>query len=203
MLPTNRPMVEKNGAEGIERLDAPVTLIARAMNSLSVGEREKGYEDLHGVADQVAETPQLLEAKLKEFDQAMMSIEEKPAYELAIARDPAFVESERVKFLRCENYDPLRAAKRMVKFFQSKLELWGKERLHRRILLSDLDKDDRASLNSGSAQCLPSRDSAGRAVMFFFYRECHAQYKTPPNMVCTHQMSPPYILLLLNTDHKC
>ena len=166
-----------------DSFDEPVTLIARAMNALSVGERETCYEELHGVADHVRESPEFLEEKLAEFDQATLIVKNKPAYDRAFDRCPEYVESERTKFLRSENYDPAKAAKRMVNFFQAKLELWGEDSLHRPIRMSDFSEDDKVAFESGVAQLLPSRDSAGRAVVTFFHQECHAYYRTPENMV--------------------
>ena len=165
-----------------QAVEEPMSLIARALNALSVDQRSAAYEDLHGVADEIEETPQLIQSKLLELDQALATIQEKSAFDRAMARSPEYVRSERLKFLRCENFDAPKAAKRMASFFETKLELWGDETLHRRITLNDFNEDDLATLKSGVMQICSSRDSTGRAIMVYFFRESHSHYKESKNM---------------------
>jgi hypothetical protein len=181
--------------------DDPVSMIAQAMNSLSVGEREQVYEDVHGVADQVTETPELIQQKLFEFDLAIASIRDKPAFEQAVAMNPLFVQSERIKFLRSENYDAVKASRRMVNFFKAKLELWGEDKLHRQIVLTDLSHDDRATLESGVAQVLPFRDRSGRPVIFASIREFSSHFKTYQNLVSMAMLILKNLTLSELTQH--
>jgi hypothetical protein len=164
--------------------DDPDSLIAEAMNSLSVNERDRVYEEVHGVADQVVhETPQFLQYKLLEIDQALALIPNKPAFDRAFALAPYYVQGERIKFLRSEQYDPAKAAKKMVNHFQAKSDLWGEDKIHRPIVLSDFTYDDYAFLKSGVAQVLPARDRSGRALFFHSFREFAGYYKTHENIV--------------------
>jgi hypothetical protein len=178
---------EPHSKRGVPDKDDPISMIAQAINSLSVGERAKIYEDVHGVADQVTETPQFVQQKLFEFDLAIASIRDisRPAFDQAVAMNPSFVQGERIKFLRSENYDAVKASERMVNFFQAKLELWGEDKLGRQITYADFSGDDKAMLESGVIQILPSRDRSGRAVTFSSVREYANSFKTYHNLVST------------------
>jgi hypothetical protein len=69
----------------------------------------------------------------------------------------------------------------LVSFMEGKLEFFGPEVLARSIYLSDLDEDALKSLKSGYDQLLPSRDRAGRAILFLC--EGIPTYKRLENMV--------------------
>jgi hypothetical protein len=55
-----------------------------------------------------------------------------------------------------------------------KLEIWGKEKLEKKITLADFDEHDMATLENGHVQLLPVRDHAGRSIFFnnMDYLEC-------------------------------
>jgi hypothetical protein len=143
------------------------SLLAQDLYKLSTGEREKVLEELHGVSDIVNETAELIAISLADFDGELPKIKDKAAYDAAKARDPEYVNSLelRLKFLRAARFDPVRAAERMVGFFEKKLELFGAAPLTREVRLTDLDKDDRACLKGGIITLLPLRDRAGRGVV--------------------------------------
>lgn len=142
------------------------SLIAEEFTSLSIEEREKTYEQLHGVDDLIQETPEFLAATLAALDWELQKISKKPAYDVAKAQDPAYVSNPkfRLTFLRADYFRPQKAAERLVAFLEGKLKYFGKSLLTKRINLNDLDKDDRDCLKYGQMQILPRRDSAGRAV---------------------------------------
>jgi hypothetical protein len=49
-----------NTAEKDEKEEDPTSVIAHAMNTLSIQEREHAHEDMHGVSAMVQETPELI-----------------------------------------------------------------------------------------------------------------------------------------------
>ena len=66
----------------------------------------------------------------------------------------------KLMFLRADYYDARKAAKRMAKYFESKLELFGESKLVHKITLEDLTPEDMDAY--GSHLVLPYKDNAGR-----------------------------------------
>eukprot|EP00980_Cylindrotheca_fusiformis_P003808 scaffold839_cov138-Cylindrotheca_fusiformis.AAC.3 len=157
----------KPNEETTKNLD---TMLADDLNRLSSNERSKIYEEIHGVDSTVNESPEILEQKLNALQDEINKIHHKPAYDQAIAISDDYIGSAkfRLMFLRAECLDPGRAAVRLVKFMENKLKYFGQESLARKIVLSDFDKEDLASLKSGTAQILAERDRAGRLVLGMF-----------------------------------
>ena len=159
------------------------SVLAKEFNMLSVQERSKTYEELHGVNDCVEETPVFLHNSLRQLDEALMRIEDKPAYETAVLQNKAYVTNPtfRLMFLRADGFHPEKAATRMVAFFEGKLQYFGESLLTKRIQFSDLHDDIQACVKAGHMQLLPSRDRSDRPV-FTYLNSCKDQsYKTPGN----------------------
>ena len=147
-----------------ESVDA---LIAAEMTKLSVDDREKVYLDVHGISsDYVAETPELVHINLLELQNEIELLPDKQAYNLAEKMDSDFVHDQdfRLAFLRCEKFDCPKAALRIIRHFQMKLDLFGVEKLVLEITQDDLDADDMTCLYSCSGRFLPTRDRGGRVV---------------------------------------
>jgi hypothetical protein len=100
-------------------------------------------------------------------------------YRLACQQNQSFVESQKILFLRAEDFQPKAAATRMLQFFDWTLRLFGF--VHRPIQLSDLSMDDLESLAAGAMQLLPVTDHAGRAIIVT--RQANYKYKEHDNMV--------------------
>jgi hypothetical protein len=148
--------------------DDPTVVIAKAMNNLSIQEREQAYEDMHGVSAMIQETPQLIAKTLYKMEHGLEKIQYKPAYDLAIALQADYVRDPKLRlmFLRADRFDPELAAKRMIKFIDWKLKLFGKEKFCQwHIGLNDLDDNARFMIESGFYQVLPERDSRGRVIL--------------------------------------
>jgi hypothetical protein len=164
------------------------SLIAGALNQLSINEREDVYQEMHGVDDKVNETPEMLQTSMIALHTELETFKhhnyrEGLAFNTAEAMSRKYVHDPflRIKFLRSEKFDAKKSAERMIKFFDTKMELFGKEKLCKDITLDDLDTDDMALLKSGSLQLLPTRDRSGRvASMTFFFERKH---KVPENVV--------------------
>jgi hypothetical protein len=146
-------------------------MLAYDMNQLSVEEREKVFEDVHGVAPVRIDEPQeVIDASLYLLEKELANISSKAAYDLASSMSKEYTSSNKIRlmFLRAESFDAYKAASRMVKFFDEKYKLFGAEKLTKDIVLADLDPDDIAALENGFYQLLPEKDTAGRKVCCFF-----------------------------------
>jgi hypothetical protein len=147
-------------------------MLAKEMNQLSVEEREKVLEDVHGIARAVDEPLDYVKNSLVLLEQELSKIRNKVAFDLAKSQSKEYVSSEKLRlmFLRAESFDANKAASRMVRFFDEKYELFGAKKLTKDIEQADLDPDDIAALERGFYQVLPEKDCAGRKVCCFFPR---------------------------------
>lgn len=152
--------------------DENVDVLARELNRISIKEREAVYEEIHGVGGSFTECPEKLEETSRNLEREIEKMKKRNAYDRAAflsprhVNDPAF----RLMFLRSTRFDAAAAAAKMVTYFESKLELFGEEKLVKRITLEDLDEDALAELANGSYQFLPIRDRSNRAICFMIPR---------------------------------
>jgi hypothetical protein len=162
-------------------------VVAQEINQMTLKEREVVYEELHGVARVVEETPEFVAQRLQALDQALREISSKPAYDQAESICHEYVNAPkfRLMFLRAEYFDPKKAAIRLVKFMEGKLKYFGPRALARPVFLSDLDEDDKETVRSGALQILPVRDRSGRAVLCDALTMHPRCYKDVDNLVCT------------------
>jgi hypothetical protein len=145
-------------------------ILAQELNQLTLKEREELLYDIHGVLELPKEEPDFVASCLQQMDKEISTYshnDDKKAYELAHAQNDSYVSSERLrlKFLRADNFNPRLAAQRVIRFFASKLQLFGPDYLTRDIRLDDLSEDDNNCIESGLVQVLPLRDRSGRAVI--------------------------------------
>jgi hypothetical protein len=144
-------------------------ILAQELNQLSIKEREELLYDIHGVLELPKEEPKFIANCLEELDKEIYaySHSDKNAYELAQIQNDGYVSNHkfRLKFLRAETFNPSLAAQRLIKFFASKLQLFGPDYLTKDIRLEDLSEDDKKCMESGILQLLPLRDRAGRAII--------------------------------------
>jgi hypothetical protein len=159
------------------------SLLTQELNQMSLQERELAYEEVHCVDKMIDEPTKFVTERLEALERELRMIPIKPAYDQAEQISKLYVTDQklRLQFLRAEYFNSRKAAHRLVSFMEGKLEFFGPEVLARSIYLSDLDEDDLESLKSGFRQLLPSRDRAGRAILFHYVR--HRTYKRPENMV--------------------
>eukprot|EP00980_Cylindrotheca_fusiformis_P012838 scaffold3169_cov107-Cylindrotheca_fusiformis.AAC.8 len=178
-----REMREQNtAADSVDRI------LAADLERLSLAEREKVYEDVHGVSDATQETPELIASCLEQMDREIDLIQDRDAYEQAKLQSHNFVSNRefRLAFLRSTSFNPKMAASHLVNYFTHKLEVFGTENLAKRITLDDLDEATRRVLELGSMQVLPNRDSIGRAVFVStpsFIEPAMAAYDDPIPMM--------------------
>lgn len=157
--------------EGDPNLDDVIALIASEMNNLSLEERKAIFDDVHGVnVTQQEETPQAVASWLQDFRDAVRKIRYKPEYEKAAFLNPDYVLDPKIAlmFLRSEDYNPRKAARRIVNHYKYKMELFGIDKLARPITFDDLDKEDREAALTGFYQKLYLPDQSGRPVIIGF-----------------------------------
>lgn len=143
--------------------------LATSMKGLSVSERETALEEVNGIVDNDLETtmevPAVIDQKLFELDQHLQRIKSESVYETAELMNAEYVQNRkfRIMFLRGRRYDEIAAAEQMLLFFESKLMLFGKDKLCKDITLDDMDEEDRLSIRKGGVQLL-QRDVGGRMI---------------------------------------
>ena len=193
-------IVLKSVPQSANHDDNGIDIVAEALNSLSMEDRNKVLDDLHGVVsyNDGGENPTKIENCLNELDieitklcqadtydyttsQATIATVSTAAYKQAISTPvgDSYVSSKEFKlmFLRCDDWDVCKAAKRLVGFMESKLNLFGPDLLVKDITLADFlststDKqnkiNDEATLLetfvAGWNQIVPLQDRSNRHV---------------------------------------
>jgi len=139
---------------------------------MSSEERWRAAQDVYGQEDVVMEeTPEFVTLKLERFEEELDAVPEKEAYELALFTNQEYVESAdfRLMFLRADRFDERAASRRMVKYWNRKIELFGTDRAFRPIFFSlDLNKMDKAALEKGGFRIMPRLDEAGRPILLSY-----------------------------------
>jgi hypothetical protein len=145
--------------------------LAKELFELSVQEREKVFDDIHGVGNP-EETPEFVAGRLAQLDVALALISraKRKAFDRAIFFKPSMSQDRKFKlmFLRADCFDATKAAERMAKYFKVKLSLFGEAKLAKRITLDDLSDEDRADLR---LKTFHKNDPVGRPVWFFDFSE--------------------------------
>ena len=180
-----------NGSRSSKDVDDPalVSQLAKDLSELTVKERDRVYEEIHGIANVTEETPQLVSQALQQLDDELQRLSTSKmnktttAYDLACQMDINYVQDQsfRIMFLRGAEFDVPLAAKRIRTHFEWKLDLFGSTKLCHDITLHDLNDDDMIALQAGSFLFLPGTDRAGRKV--FMMTEEFMQAKTWKNQV--------------------
>ena len=192
--------VQSNRQDAVSASKKFDSLLANEFTKLSIQERSKTYEELHGVDEGVDETPFLIERSLRALDEEISKIRIKPAYDLAEQQNKEYVTNPRFRlmFLRAGGFQPEKAATWLVGYFEGKLKYFGEGFLTKRIQFSDLDPNDQACVKAGLAQVLPSRDRSGRIVVVGV-----ALLQDQPNVTATNRLKACiYIWLMAAEDEE-
>ena len=85
-------------------------------------------------------------------------------------QDPNYIKNESsllLSFVRAEEYNIERAAKRFVSFLEAKRSLFGVAKLTKTIITmeEDFNEDDMICATSGGLQLVPLKDQSGRHIM--------------------------------------
>ena len=171
--------------------DEMVTQLAKEVSELSVKERDRVYDDIHGIPYVVEENPDFVNQCLQQMDNEVQKLLQSGhndqltyAYRLALLANPAYVQGRPLclMMLRGCKYESIPSARRIMTHFRWKLDLFGPTKIGKEyITLDDLDEDDIIALEAASFFFLPGTDRAGRKV--FMMNEKSAQAKTWKNQV--------------------
>lgn len=148
------------------------TALAKELHRLSVQDRNRVQEEVHGVHFAVSEeTPEMIKTSLQSFDEAVKKISGKHAYNFAMTCprvDTAYIRSPefKLRFLRATLFSVKRAALRYTRHLDLLYEFFGEVGLQRPLQLSDLSKVEKDCIKEGRRQILPSRDRSGRLIIF-------------------------------------
>eukprot|EP00934_Nitzschia_sp_Nitz4_P005336 Nitzschia sp. Nitz4//scaffold60_size111251//36487//38209//NITZ4_004143-RA/size111251-processed-gene-0.22-mRNA-1//1//CDS//3329555552//5326//frame0 len=158
------------------RLDHVDQVVARDLNQLNSEQREKILHDIHGIfGNDVYNDPpqQVVSDKVNELLQILGNRSKQNrahGYSLAVSIKPSYVHNNNFlcMFLRTDDWNPERAANRIVLHFDVKLSIYGSELLCKDVTQDDLTPGALEALYSGYIQDLPIRDTAGRVVSVGF-----------------------------------
>jgi hypothetical protein len=168
-LPTSQPSTKIQDINPKE-VDA---LLTKELNELSIFDRQRVLEELHGVHRSAVEHQEStkLQACLDRLDAEIDKIpaSEKVLYNEAVRNNSPYILSEqyRTKFARAGKYDPEDAAKRIVSNLQFVYDLFGSKEagLIRPVLHKDLSENAQRTLQRGPFRSLPFRDPSGRRII--------------------------------------
>jgi len=142
------------------------------INTLADDKKEDAELDLLGMerSDTIDETKEFLSRKIDALLEELDSIDEKEAFELAMFMNPDYAVSKSfmTKFLRADRYDIHKTAKRIVKYWDRKVQLFGTEASFRPLELHDLKHEDMAAILLGGIRRLPDDDLSGRPIIMSY-----------------------------------
>ena len=146
-------------------------MMANELKSMSVQDRTNLQEEIHGVhCIAPIESPQMINDALLKLDDELrnLPIDNKRAYDRAISMNSPYVTSMkfRLKFLRADLFDVQKAAIRLAGHLDLRHKYFGDSSLMRPITIDDLSLEEKKILRLGIVQILPTRDRAGRLVMY-------------------------------------
>ena len=133
-------------------------------------ELAKACNDLYGNAPVPPEEgdPRLAASALARLDGAiaMLPARERKFLDHAFFLKPSLRADERFRlmFLRADSFDARRAATRMGKYFQFKVELFGEDKIVKTIGIDDFTDDERKRAHYHLPYLLPWRDRFGRPI---------------------------------------
>jgi hypothetical protein len=185
-LPNPRMFASPDTSRALLQEDKIDAYIANALYAMSLQERESTYQEMHGVMEEIEETSELLSQKFFDFETRLatkiQSLPSNSALRIAAEQFSDYIQDPifRLMFLRADRFDVEKAVSRMAEFLEIKKYLFGMEKLGKTITLDDLDRNDRASLESGFLQVLPVRDTASRLVFVLMHR--HKKFHVVENM---------------------
>uniref|UniRef100_A0A7S1GIN1 CRAL-TRIO domain-containing protein n=1 Tax=Cyclophora tenuis TaxID=216820 RepID=A0A7S1GIN1_CYCTE len=162
---------------------------AKEKASLKDEEKAQIQRDIYGKGsdmDYPEETDEFLIPKLEMFQQEVDAIDYKPAYLEALEKAPKIVEEESpaVTFLRCENYEPKPAAKRLIMYWKFRKQFFGEDKfcLPMTIHGGAMDEKDAQYVREGITLQWCGMDQHGRPVIvheIFRPKVSHFEDKTP------------------------
>lgn len=147
--------------------------LSKSLLRLNFEDRNVMGEEIHGVRSlDREETSELIDESLHrmdfELDKIISSSQNcQHAFETARCLPNTFVNDRdfRLKFLRAELFDPVKAADRMIVYMDYLLHLFGERALVEPLNSSFFNNEETAALREGYMQVLPFRDRSGRRIV--------------------------------------
>lgn len=115
------------------------------------------------------ESDELLVAKLNDLEAelGLIATADKADWIQAMAKCPELVaEDSKLKFLRCEVFNADLAAKRLVKYWKKRVEIFG-EKAFSPLTLDEGLSDDQVAVERGVMTLLGSKDPSGRSLIYW------------------------------------
>lgn len=175
-----------------QRRGEHIPSLAEEFQNLSVQEREKVMDEIHGVVmDEIPETEAILQSGLHEMREELenLSRERRKLFDRALFLRPSLESDETLyaTFLRGERYDAKKAASQLCRYFEQKGQLFPEEKLPCRITMEDLEEDDVTCIRAGLFHILPQKDRSGRTVAIFCLNrfDCMKHWKNFVS-ICLH-----------------
>jgi hypothetical protein len=141
--------------------------LANEMNAMSAEDREKVFDDIHGVAVVREETAELLLSSIRALDRSIQSIRHKNLTRAMFLRPELETDIPlKLMFLRATEFGGTAACKRLCAYFDAKCQLFGEEKLVKDITLSLSDLTG-GGYQTPIAAVLPKKDQAGRSVLLY------------------------------------
>jgi hypothetical protein len=127
--------------------------------------------DIFGVDAVIEETEELVIHSLAQFEEELAALPEKDkqGYSQALEECPLIVEQESapIRFLRAEDYDAKRAAIRLTKYWDNRVELFGPDSAFLPMTLDGAMANDAQAFKAlGDGNYMLPYDKHGRAVYF-------------------------------------
>ncbi|KAG7354779.1 hypothetical protein IV203_004135 [Nitzschia inconspicua] len=174
--------------------------LTQALNQMTMADREKALFDLHGVSGNLPEHDiDQVETWLWEMNHRLSQhARDHPGLAKAIELNEGYVLQERIKFLRSDEYDPVKAAERMAFYFDMKHDYFCGPSSHnkcfndgieecsclvRDLTIHDLTEEDLRYWRTGFYQVCQEKDRAGRIVCIVFLPLCYRLKIPPESMV--------------------
>merc|ERR1740139_2122207 len=139
-----------------------------------------GLQNIYGQKPTPPETEESVKAGLGQLQAEIDAIgdDQKKGLNQALEKCPHLIDDDfLLMFLRTEVFRAGRAAKRLIKYWEKRIEVFGEEKAFVRLTLDDALADDSVALSLGYLQPTGQSDTAGRAIVFMdFSREGKADY---------------------------
>jgi len=135
------------------------------------GGDEPALLDRYGRNETILETPDIIEHALEQLGEELDKITaDREAFDLAQVTCPDYVGSTnfRLMFLRSTEFDAKAAAKKLIKYWSRKVELFGLDKAFRKISIRDFEDEDDRALRQGGVQSIPDKDDFGRGIIVSF-----------------------------------
>ena len=115
------------------------------------------------------ESHDLIASKLKDLEKELSKSElQSPGYQGARTHCPEQLTNDfKLQFLRCEQFQVDLAAKRIMKYWDKRVEIFGQDLAYLPMTLKGALKDDRKALEAGFVRLLPGiKEPGGRSILY-------------------------------------